>query len=116
MTRRLVPAILRGAVLVPLVAIPVGVFATPFASIGLLGVSSWTSQGVALADWRDVNLREREVVIAFDSDVMTKTSVRDALDALAHYLAGKGARVRRIDWQGSPRNSRNPQKSRGGTP
>ncbi|PRY13597.1 DUF3987 domain-containing protein [Kineococcus rhizosphaerae] len=81
------------------------------AAIGLLGVSSWTSQGVALADWRDVLLRGREVVIAFDSDVMTKVSVREALDALAHYLAGKGARVRRINWPRSPQSPRNPQKS-----
>jgi hypothetical protein len=67
------------------------------AAIGLQGVSSWTSEGVALAAFRDVRLRGRKVIIGFDSDVMTKPAVRGQLDALAGYLAGKGAEVHRCD-------------------
>lgn len=54
--------------------------------IGLLGVDGWSSQGVALPDWKEIALRGRTVILAFDSDVMTKDSVRGALVRLAKYL------------------------------
>lgn len=68
------------------------------AIVALPGVWSWLGanpQGgkVALPDWRDVALNGRRVVLAFDSDVSRKTSVRKALDALAGYLESKGAAV-----------------------
>lgn len=63
-------------------------------AIALLGVSSWQVGGLALEGWRDVRLRGRDVVIAFDSDVMTKASVARQLDALGQYLRGHGATVR----------------------
>jgi hypothetical protein len=65
------------------------------AAVSLAGVSAWLADGVALGDWRDLLLRGRDVVIAFDSDVMTKPSVRGQLDALSNYLAARGAAVRR---------------------
>lgn len=61
--------------------------------IGLQGVDSWSSQGMALPDWKEIALRGREVVIAFDSDVMTKDSVRRSLEALARYLTMQQAKV-----------------------
>lgn len=64
------------------------------AIIGLPGVWSWMSKGVALPDWREIALDGREVVIAFDSDVMTKDTVREALECLASYLQMRGAHVR----------------------
>src|SRR5690606_6879222 len=64
------------------------------AIIGLPGVWSWMSKGVALPDWREIALDGREVVIAFDSDVMTKDTVREALERLASYLQMCGAHVR----------------------
>lgn len=64
----------------------------------LLGVWSWrgtnTAGGrVALADFQDVALNNRRVIIAYDSDVQRNPAVRGALDSLTNYLAMKGARV-----------------------
>jgi hypothetical protein len=66
--------------------------------VDLPGVWSWLGTNpkggkVALDDWRDIALNGRRVVLAFDSDVAAKESVRKALDALAGYLATKGAEV-----------------------
>jgi hypothetical protein len=61
--------------------------------IALLGVDAWLSQGVAVPAWRDVRLRDRRVVVAYDSDVMHKADVRGALTRLAGWLAHKGAAV-----------------------
>lgn len=62
--------------------------------VGLLGVENWSSQGMALPDWKEIALRGRRVVIAFDSDVMTKESVRDALKRFAEWLIVQRADVR----------------------
>lgn len=61
--------------------------------IGLLGVDAWTSGGVRLPDWSEIAIKGREVVIAFDSDVMQKESVRNALHRLSDFLKMRGARV-----------------------
>ena len=66
--------------------------------VALMGVWSWrgtnTAGGkTALADWQDVALNSRRVIISYDGDVQRKESVRAAMDALARYLAIKGARV-----------------------
>jgi hypothetical protein len=71
------------------------------AVIGLAGVWNWlgraggkrSSDTTPLADWDAVVLRGRDVVIAFDSDCMTKPSVRLALERLAAFLANRGATV-----------------------
>lgn len=62
--------------------------------VALLGVDGWQSKGVALPDWKDIRLKDREVVIAFDSDVMTKPSVAGALQRLTAWLEYRGATVR----------------------
>lgn len=62
-------------------------------TVGLLGVAMWQRDGMALPDWKDVALKDRRVVIAFDSDVMTNLKVRTQLDGLARFLAYRGARV-----------------------
>ncbi len=62
--------------------------------IGLLGVDGWSSDGMALPDWKGIALRGRHVVIAFDSDVMTKGSVRAALERFARWLELQQADVR----------------------
>jgi len=46
-----------------------------------------------LADWGYIALKDRDVRIVFDSDVMTKTQVRQALDRLKEHLERKGAHV-----------------------
>lgn len=66
--------------------------------VALPGVWSWRGQNgkggrTAIADWHDVPLDGRRVILAFDSDVSRKLSVRSALDQLAAYLDSKGARV-----------------------
>ena len=67
--------------------------------IGLMGVYGWRGRNAAggkaaLSDWESIALNGREVIIAFDSDCMTKPSVRDALERLASFLARRGADVR----------------------
>ena len=69
------------------------------ACIALAGVWSWrgtnsSSGKAAVADWHDIALNGRPVVLAFDSDVVRKRAVRQALTQFAAYLASKGAAVR----------------------
>lgn len=66
--------------------------------VALPGVWSWIGKNdhggkVAVAEWRDIALNGRRVVLAFDGDVSRKRSVRAALTALAGYLESKGAQV-----------------------
>lgn len=67
-------------------------------AVALLGV--WNFKGknpfhgtTFLVDWDFIALDNREVRIVFDSDVMTKPQVRQALDRLKEHLQRKGARV-----------------------
>jgi len=67
-------------------------------SISLTGV--WGFKGkndlggvVLLADWDHIALKGRTVYLAFDSDVVTKVSVRQALERLSEHLRRKGAHV-----------------------
>lgn len=64
--------------------------------IALLGVDAWMSDGHALPDWRDVALKGREVLVAFDSDAMTKASVAGALARFTGWLEYRGASVRHV--------------------
>lgn len=61
--------------------------------VGLTGVENWQSGGMALPDWKEIALRSRRVVIAFDSDVMVKASVRNALERFAAWLEMQKADV-----------------------
>lgn len=68
------------------------------ACVSLAGVWGWRGTSdkggkVALADWHDIALNDRKVVLAFDSDVVRKPEVAAALAALAEYLKSKGATV-----------------------
>jgi hypothetical protein len=69
------------------------------ACVALPGVWSWRGGNerggkTAVPDWHDIALNGRPVVLAFDSDVMVKAPVRNALTELAGYLGSKGATVR----------------------
>ena len=69
--------------------------------VGLLGVWNWRGTNkeggkTALADWEHIALNEREVLIIFDSDVMTKTSVYRALERLKAFLESRQAQVKLI--------------------
>jgi hypothetical protein len=48
---------------------------------------------VFLADWDHIALKERTAYLAFDSDVVTKMPVRQALERLTEHLHRRGARV-----------------------
>lgn len=66
--------------------------------VALLGVWNWRGRNndgglTALADWESVALKERRVYICFDSDVMTKPAVHDALSRLKSFLEHRGADV-----------------------
>lgn len=47
----------------------------------------------ALADWDEIALNDREVLVCFDSDVTHKPEVRHALDRLRGFLERRGAHV-----------------------
>lgn len=80
-------------------------------TIGLQGVFGWRGKNehggsTALADWEHIALNNRVVIIAFDSDVMMKESVRSALDRLSAFLRGKGACVTYIVMPNLPDGSK----------
>jgi hypothetical protein len=71
---------------------------TGLCCIALLGVWNWrgTNQWggkTALADWEYIALNGRTVYICFDSDVMTKPQVHQALTRLKAFLEQRGACV-----------------------
>jgi hypothetical protein len=67
-------------------------------TIGLLGVYNWRGKNelggkTALAEWENIALNGREVIICFDSDVMTKKQVHKALERLKNFLESRKAKV-----------------------
>lgn len=80
-------------------------------TIGLQGVYGWRGKNekggsTALADWEDIALKDRKVIIAFDSDVMAKDTVRSALDRLGDFLKRRGARLQYIVMPDLPNGSK----------
>lgn len=76
-------------------------------AVALLGVYSWRGTNefggkTALADWEVVTLNDREVFLAFDSDVRDNLHVQEALERLAAFLSRKGARVFIVDIPSRP--------------
>ncbi len=66
-----------------------------FPTIGLSGVDCWRdNRSGFLPELEKLHWDKREVFIVFDSDVTTKTTVRNALDGLCNALKEKGAIVR----------------------
>ena len=66
--------------------------------VGLIGVWNWVGTNsaggkMALADWRDIALNGRRVIVAFDGDMARKDSVQNAALRLSQYLATKGAKA-----------------------
>jgi hypothetical protein len=62
--------------------------------ISLQGVQCWR----VLEDWEEVKLYGREVVIAFDADVMVNPDVQKAMRGLAAFLRERGALVKYLLW------------------
>ncbi len=71
--------------------------------IALDGVSSWRGRNAeggktALADWNQIALNGRLIIIWFDMDALYKPAVRREALKLADYLRRRGALVRYFDW------------------
>lgn len=67
------------------------------AIIGLIGVWNWkganaSGGSVELADWDRIPIKGRKICIVYDSDVMRKPQVRQALRRLAAMLRRRGAK------------------------
>jgi hypothetical protein len=74
-----------------------------FCAIGFAGVWGWRGTNeaggkTALACWESIALNERNIVIAYDDDAMTKDSVAEALRRLSRFLISKGAEIHQFDW------------------
>lgn len=78
------------------------------AAISLQGVWCWRSkkQGGPLPEWEQIPLVDREVLVAFDSDVTVKDSVQKALSALTLFLHERGARVQIVYLPDAPDGSK----------
>jgi hypothetical protein len=72
---------------------------------GLTGVYGWrykdpdTKDNAVVPCFEEVSWPSRRVILAFDSDVMVKDSVKDAFDRLRRFLTGKGAAVVALNWK-----------------
>lgn len=64
--------------------------------IGLGGVDCWSQKGKPIAQWNDFDLKDREVSIVYDSDIINKPAVQNAERRLANMLTQRGAIVRRV--------------------
>ena len=79
---------------------------TPLASlliptINIAGVYGWRGTNeeegrTALPDWEDVGIKGNIFVLAFDSDILDKPEVHQALVRLRRFLLGRGARKVRV--------------------
>lgn len=66
--------------------------------VGVIGVWNWRGTNgeggtTALGDWESIAFNNRQVYIVFDSDVMTKIEVYQALERLREFLKRRGAKV-----------------------
>lgn len=59
------------------------------AVLGLTGVWNWRRDQATLAEWEDVPLKGRTVIVCFDSDAMTNPQVRHAMNRLVGWLRKK---------------------------
>src|SRR5215217_7595493 len=55
-------------------------------AVALQGVWCWQKGGIPLPEWEDTRLWGRSVFVAFDSDVIVKSSVQAALERLVGFL------------------------------
>ncbi len=67
-------------------------------AVALMGVWNWRGKGddggsTALADWEAIALKDRKVVICFDSDAFQNPGVHKATERLGRWLEKRGAEV-----------------------
>ena len=63
--------------------------------LGIWGFVGRNLQGgtTTLSEWRDIALNRRQVFVAYDSDVVVKRQVQQALDILCDFLGRRGGEV-----------------------
>ena len=64
------------------------------AAVVLQGVNCWDVP----QDWEEIKLYGREVIVAFDADVMVNPKILRELKKLVAFLKGRGARVKFLNW------------------
>lgn len=67
-----------------------------YAVVGLTGVWNWRREDKTLAEWEDIPLTGRTVIVCFDSDALTNPQVRHAMNRLVAWLrkkTGQGGKV-----------------------
>ncbi len=64
--------------------------------VTLTGVDCWGKGGELLPDWDHVALFDRVIYVVFDSDVMVKPEVQNALRRLVGALKARGAQVQAV--------------------
>ncbi len=67
--------------------------AAGLAIVALTGVWMWKDKDGPLPDWEEIPLKGRLVYIAFDSDIVTKRPVHEAMARLGVFLEARGAEV-----------------------
>lgn len=60
-----------------------------YAVVGLTGVWNWRREDRTLAEWEDIPLHGRTVIVCFDSDALTNPQVRHAMNRLVAWLRKK---------------------------
>ena len=74
--------------------------------MAIFGVDCWGRGGELLPDWRHIALEGRVVYVVYDSDVVVKPEVQDALRRFVAALEGRGAVVRVIYLPDAPDGSK----------
>ena len=70
-------------------------------AINISGVWGWRGKNedggyTALSDWEDISIKGNIFVLAFDSDILTKPQVHQAISRLKAFLEGRGAAKVRV--------------------
>jgi len=63
-------------------------------AVVLQGVACWNVP----KDWEDIKLHGRDVIVAFDADVMVNPAVQGELGKLCDFLRARGSRVKYLRW------------------
>lgn len=61
------------------------------AVVSVTGVWNWRNTEGSVAEWEDVPLKDREVIVCFDSDAITNRQVMAAMKRLVGFLRSRGA-------------------------
>jgi hypothetical protein len=74
----------------------------PLCVLGVIGTWGWMRNRQPLPDWQQVTLKDRKVILVYDSDATTTPEVGKARSALAAFLAKQGAHVHHVDFAPLP--------------